>query len=232
MNKQVNTEFEIDLLALFRAVWRKKVFILAVSSLVGVLAFGYQVLLATTQYESTSRIYVVNRQNNELGVLTNQDLQAGSYLVKDYREIILSQSVLQEVIDDLDLELTPEGLAHKIKVTIPTETRIISITVSDPNPETAARIVNLFRQKASEKMIEVTKASDVTTVDEGVAAMTPSSPKVKRNTLLAFLATALLMVLIVLMTDIIDDRVRKPEDIEEAMNIPLLGVVPHLDTLQ
>lgn len=232
MNKQVNTEFEIDLLALFRAVWRKKVFILAVSSLVGVLAFGYQVLLATPQYESTSRIYVVNRQNNELGVLTNQDLQAGSYLVKDYREIILSQSVLQEVIDDLELELTPEGLAHKIKVTIPTETRIISITVSDPNPETAARIVNLFRQKASEKMIEVTKASDVTTVDEGVAATAPSSPKVKRNTLLAFLATALLMVLIVLMTDIIDDRVRKPEDIEEAMNIPLLGVVPHLDTLQ
>lgn len=232
MNKQVNTEFEIDLLALFRAVWRKKVFILAVSSLVGVLAFGYQVLLATPQYESTSRIYVVNRQNNELGVLTNQDLQAGSYLVKDYREIILSQSVLQEVIDDLDLELTPEGLAHKIKVTIPTETRIISITVSDPNPETAARIVNLFRQKASEKMIEVTKASDVTTVDEGVAATAPSSPKVKRNTLLSFLATALLMVLIVLMTDIIDDRVRKPEDIEEAMNIPLLGVVPHLDTLQ
>lgn len=232
MNKQVNTEFEIDLLALFRAVWRKKVFILVVSSLVGVLAFGYQVLLATPQYESTSRIYVVNRQNNELGVLTNQDLQAGSYLVKDYREIILSQSVLQEVIDDLDLELTPEGLAHKIKVTIPTETRIISITVSDPNPETAARIVNLFRQKASEKMIEVTKASDVTTVDEGVAATAPSSPKVKRNTLLAFLATALLMVLIVLMTDIIDDRVRKPEDIEEAMNIPLLGVVPHLDTLQ
>lgn len=232
MNKQVNTEFEIDLLALFRAVWRKKVFILAVSCLVGVLAFGYQVLLATPQYESTSRIYVVNRQNNELGVLTNQDLQAGSYLVKDYREIILSQSVLQEVIDDLDLELTPEGLAHKITVTIPTETRIISITVSDPNPETAARIVNLFRQKASEKMIEVTKASDVTTVDEGVAATAPSSPKVKRNTLLAFLATALLMVLIVLMTDIIDDRVRKPEDIEEAMNIPLLGVVPHLDTLQ
>ncbi|MGT2968984.1 Wzz/FepE/Etk N-terminal domain-containing protein [Streptococcus azizii] len=232
MNKQVNTEFEIDLLALFRAVWRKKFFILAVSSLVGVLAFGYQVLLATPQYESTSRIYVVNRQNNELGVLTNQDLQAGSYLVKDYREIILSQSVLQEVIDDLDLELTSEGLAKKIKVTIPTETRIISITVSDPNPETAARIVNLFRQKASEKMIEVTKASDVTTVDEGVAATTPSSPKVKRNTLLAFLASALLMVLIVLMTDIIDDRVRKPEDIEEAMNIPLLGVVPHLDTLQ
>lgn len=189
-------------------------------------------LLATPQYESTSRIYVVNRQNNELGVLTNQDLQAGSYLVKDYREIILSQSVLQEVIDDLDLELTSEGLAKKIKVTIPTETRIISITVSDPNPETAARIVNLFRQKASEKMIEVTKASDVTTVDEGVAATTPSSPKVKRNTLLAFLASALLMVLIVLMTDIIDDRVRKPEDIEEAMNIPLLGVVPHLDTLQ
>lgn len=30
--------------------------------------------------------------------LTNQDLQAGSYLVKDYREIILSQDVLEKVV--------------------------------------------------------------------------------------------------------------------------------------
>ena len=54
--------------------------------------------------------------------MTNQDLQAGSYLVKDYREIILSQDVLEKVTSDLKLDLSPKALASKVKVTVPVDT--------------------------------------------------------------------------------------------------------------
>ncbi|MEX5396999.1 Wzz/FepE/Etk N-terminal domain-containing protein [Streptococcus sp. ZJ93] len=232
MNQQATPEVEIDILALFRMIWKKKFLIFVFATLVGVLVFGYNVLLASPSYDSTTRIYVVNRQNNDVGTITNQDLQAGSYLVKDYKEIILSQDVLRKSIEELGLGLTPSALANKINVVVPADTRIISITVSDKDPEEAARIVNTFRQKASEKIIEVTKAADVTTVDEGVAAMSPSSPKVKRNTALGFLAGGFVMIVVVVVAEIIDDRVKRPEDIEETMGITLLGIVPNIDTLK
>ncbi|MTB64724.1 capsular biosynthesis protein CpsC [Streptococcus sp. zg-86] len=232
MNQQTTPEVEIDVLSLVRIIWKKKFLILVFATVLGALALGYSLLLATPRYDSTTRIYVVNRQNNEAAAITNQDLQAGTYLVKDYKEIILSQDVLKKAIDELALDVTPSQLAAKIKVTVPTDTRIISITVSDKDPEEAARIVNTFRLKASEKIIEVTKASDVTTVDEGVAALAPSSPKVKRNAALGFLAGGFLMTAMVVVAEIIDDRVKRPEDIEEVMGITMLGIVPNIDLLK
>ena len=51
-------------------------------------------------------------------------------MVKDYREIILSQNVLNQAIEELKLEMTPAELAKKVSVAVPTDTRILSITAS------------------------------------------------------------------------------------------------------
>ena len=96
---------------------------------------------------------MVSRQNQENNALTNQDLQAGSYLVKDYREIILSQNVLNQAIEELKLEMTPAELAKKVSVAVPTDTRILSITASDPDPQEAARIANGLKDVAAEKLL-------------------------------------------------------------------------------
>ena len=82
-------------------------------------------------YQSTTRIYVVSRQNETQAALTNQDLQAGSYLVKDFKEIILSQAVLSQAISELKLQTSPRELTRHITVSVPADTRIVSITVKD-----------------------------------------------------------------------------------------------------
>ncbi|MBZ4284316.1 capsular biosynthesis protein CpsC, partial [Streptococcus pneumoniae] len=77
-------------------------------------------------------------------------------LTKDYKEIILSDEVLEETISDLKLESTLESLASKIKISIPAETRIISISVTNTNSDEAARIANGIRKVAALKIKEVT----------------------------------------------------------------------------
>ncbi|WP_263969710.1 Wzz/FepE/Etk N-terminal domain-containing protein, partial [Streptococcus pneumoniae] len=94
--KEQNT-LEIDVLQLFRALWKRKLVILLVAIITSSVAFVYSTFVIKPEFTSTTRIYVVNRDQGEKSGLTNQDLQAGSYLVKDYREIILSQDVLEEV---------------------------------------------------------------------------------------------------------------------------------------
>ena len=175
---------------------------------------------------------MVNRNQGDKPGLTNQDLQAGSYLVKDYREIILSQDVLEKVATDLKLELPPKGLASKIKVTVPVDTRIVSISVTDRAPEEASRIANSLREVAAQKIISVTRVSDVTTLEEARPATSPSSPNIRRNTMVGFLAGAVVMVVTVLLVELLDTRVKRPEDIEDVLQIALLGVVPNLDKLK
>ena len=227
-----NKEIAIDIVQLFKILWKKKIAIILTAIVAAVLAFGVSSFVLTPEYSSTTRIYVVNRNQSEKTGLTNQDLQAGTYLVKDYKEIILSQDVLEKVISNLKLEKTVKALSKKIQVTVPVDTRIVSITVKDAQPEEASRIANALREVASEKIISVTRVSDVTTLEEARPALTPSSPNIRRNTALAFLVGGAVMVVSVLLFELLDDRVKRPEDVEEVMHVALLGIVPDLDKLK
>ena len=231
MNNQENQAVEIDVFAMLKTLWKRKFSIVLVALVFAIAAFGYSAFLAKKEYQSTSRIYVVSRQNQENNALTNSDLQAGSYLVKDYREIILSQNVLTQAIEELKLDMTPAELSKKISVSVPTDTRILSITAKDGDPKEAARIANGLRNVATEKIISVTKVSDVTTLDEAEVPQSPSSPNIRRNVLLGFIAGAGLMVVLLVVVEVLDDRVKRPEDIEELMGFTLLGVVPDIKKL-
>lgn len=225
-------KFEIDVFQLVKVLWKRKFVILVAALVAGLVAFACSSFVIKPQYTSTTRIYVVNRNQGDKQGLTNQDLQAGSYLVKDYREIILSQDVLEKVVADQNLTIDAKTLGKKVSVTVPADTRIVSISVRDGKPEEASRIANALREVAAQKIISVTRVSDVTTLEEARPATSPSSPNVRRNTMMATIAGVGIVIVIVLLVELLDDRVKRPEDIEEVMHISLLGVIPNLEKLK
>ena len=225
-------KFEIDVFQLVKVIWKRKFLIVLTAIIAGLAAFAYSSFVIKPQYTSTTRIYVVNRNQADKPGLTNQDLQAGAYLVKDYREIILSQDVLEKVVADQKLTMDAKTLGKKVSVTVPADTRIVSISVRDGNPEEASRIANALREVAAQKIISVTRVSDVTTLEEARPATSPSSPNIRRNTMIATIAGVGFVTIIVLLVELLDDRVKRPEDIEEVMHISLLGVIPNLEKLK
>ena len=223
---------EIDVVQMLKVLWKRKLIIALAAIISGAIAFGYSSFVIKPEFTSTTRIYVVNRNQGDKPGLTNQDLQAGSYLVKDYREIILSQDVLEKVVADQKLNIDAKTLARKVQVTVPADTRIVSISVRDGLPEEASRIANALREVASQKIIAVTRVSDVTTLEEARPALSPSSPNIRRNTILGFGVGAGLVIIVVLLIELLDDRVKRPEDIEEVMHLSLLGVIPNLEKIK
>ena len=228
MHSSDNASIEIDVLYLLRKLWSRKFFIIFIALVVGTVALLGSVFLIKPKYTSTTRIYVVSRTADSI---TNQDLQAGSYLVKDYQEVITSNEVLSSVIDKEKLSLTPNELSSMISVTIPTDTRVISISVEDDNAQEATTIANTVREVAAEKIKAVTKVDDVTTLEAAEVPKEPSSPNIKRNTLIGVIAGGVLAVISIIILEVLDDRVRRPEDIEDVLGLPLLGIVPDIDKL-
>lgn len=229
MNTNDNASIEIDVLYLLRKLWSKKFFIIFVGLLVGTIALLGSVFFIKPKYTSTTRIYVVSRSSDTS--LTNQDLQAGSYLVNDYKEVITSSEVLSSVIDQEKLSMSASELSKDIAVTIPTDTRVISISVTDTDAQRACDIANTVREVAAEKIKAVTKVDDVTTLESATKPSHPSSPNVKKNAAIGALAGVFLAVVGILVAEVLDDRVRRPEDIEEVLGMILLGVVPDVDKL-
>ena len=230
MNQDNTKSVEIDVLALLQKLWTKKVFILFTAFYVAAFSFLVTYFFIQPTYTSTTRIYVVNQatDNNNLSA---QDLQAGAFLVKDYKEIITSNDVLSEVIKDEKLNMTEAELAKMISVDIPTDTRLISISVKAKTGQDAQVLANKVREVASKKIKNVTKVDDVTTLGEAKLPSSPSSPNIKRNVLLGAVLGGFLAVVGVLVREILDDRVRRPEDVEDALGMTLLGIIPDTDKI-
>lgn len=229
MNTKDQT-IEIDVLQLLHKIWDKKVLISFAGIFFAAVSFLYSTLVVVPKYDATTRIYVVNK-TGEASVITAQDLQAGSFLVNDYKEIITSSDVLNKVVEKEGLNMTAGELGSKVSVDIPTNTRVISISVRDSEPKMASQLADSVREVAAEKIKEITKVEDVTTLEAAKLPSSPSTPNTKRNVLLGLMAGFVLAIAAVVLFELLDDRIKRPEDVEEVLGLPLLGIVPNFEKM-
>ena len=184
MDNQEKDLIQLDIMLLLRRIWEKKVLIVLVTLLFTAISLAYSIFLATPQYSSTTKVYVVNQKKDDKAI-TTQDVQLGSLLVKDYKEIILSNKVMEDSAEKSGTGITAKQLAGKVSVDAPKDTRIISITVQDKDPQVASDLANTVKEISADQIKEVTKIDDVTTLEEAKAATAPSSPNIPRNGTLA-----------------------------------------------
>lgn len=230
MDNQEKDLIQLDIMLLLRRIWEKKVLIVLVTLLFTVASLAVSIFVITPQYSSTTKVYVVNQTKDEKKAITTQDVQLGSLLVKDYKEIILSNKVMEDAAEKSGTGLTAKELAKKVSVEAPKDTRIISITVQDKDPQVASDLANTVKEISADQIKEVTKIDDVTTLEEAKAATSPSSPNIPKNGILATALGFILAVAGVVLFELLDDRVKRAEDIEETMGLVLLGVVPDTKT--
>lgn len=230
MNQDNTKSDEIDVLALLHKLWTKKLLILFTAFYFAAFSFLGTYFFIQPTYTSTTRIYVDNQatDNNNLSA---QDLQAGTYLANDYKEFITSNDVLSEVIKDEKLNLSEAELSKMVSVNIPTDTRLISISVKAKTGQDAQVLANKVREVASKKIKTVTKVEDVTTLEEAKLPSSPSSPNIKRNVLLGAILGGFVAIVAVLVREVLDDRIRRPEDVEDVLEMTLLGIVPDTDKI-
>lgn len=230
MNKIANTEVEINIFNLLKKLWKKKFLITFVAIAFATNGLFYSLFIVTPQYTSSTRIYVIN-PNTPNNSITAQDLQAGSFLANDYKEIITSTDVLEKVISSEKLNYPSSQLLQKITVSILKDTRVISISVEDANPKMSQKLANSVREAAVSKIKAVTQVEDITTLEKGNLPKAPSSPNIKKNVLIGFIVGAGLSTIVLVIMGILDDRVNTEEDIEKALGLTSLGIVPDLNKL-
>lgn len=222
--KNTNEEIEIDLGELVGLLLSRWMTIALTAVLFALLAYGYAKLVVTPQYQSTTQIYVINQQNTD--TVNYTDLQVGQQLTNDYVVMIESRSVLEQVINSMNLEYTYEQLLGKLSVSAETNTRIIDITVADSDPYEAKRLADAIREVAAEKITSVMAIDSVNVLDEGNIAKEPSSPNVMRTVMIGFLAGVLVSVGLILLAYLLNDSVQTPDDVEKYLGLSVLGSIP------
>ena len=210
----------VELLIRLLEKWK----IIAMASILGaVIAGAITYGFITPTYTATSKLYVLNGSNSLLNL---SDFQLGNYLAADYQEVFSTHEVQEAVIDQLNLEYTPDQLAKMITISNPNNTRILYISCNSKSAEEARDIANTFAEVA-QAFIELRMDSKQPSLfSEAVTPDKPSAPNNKLNVVLGFVLGLFIACAVITILFITDDRIRTREDIEKYMDIPTLGMMP------
>lgn len=219
-----NDEIEIDLVELFGALLRHIWLILAAGIFGALVCFVLSYFVIAPTYESTTKIYILNKQNETS--VTYSDVQLGTQLTKDYAELINSRFVLEEVIQSLGLALTYEDLLDKIEVDTPTDTRIVAIAVADHDPVLAMNIANAVREAASEHIQNVMDIEAVNVVETANMPTEKAGPKVLIWTIVGALIMVCVICGIVIVRFLVDDTIKTSDDVEKYLGLSTLALIP------
>jgi capsular polysaccharide biosynthesis protein len=215
---------EIDLGEIVGLLLSRAWFIILCAILAAAVGFSISKFVVTELYQSTTSIYILNKQDNS--TLTYSDVQLGSQLTKDYANLITSRSVIEKVIDDCGLDTTYAGLNSKVEVETLSDTRIIEITVTDEDPEMAQFIANEIRKEAATHITNVMDIQAVNVVDEANLPTSPSSPNIPKWTMIGFLIGAFISVAVVVVKFMLDDTIKTSDDVERYLGLSTLGMIP------
>lgn len=218
---------EIDLRELFGLLLHWLWLIIICGILAGTAGFSFSKFVITPQYESTTKVYILNKQDNN--TITYSDMQLGTQLTKDYAQLIKSRDVLEQVIATCGLTDTYEEFSNRVTVENISDTRIIAITVQDIHPSMAQFIANEIRKVAAEHIKNVMDIQAVNVAEEANLPQEPTSPSVLKWTAVGLFVGMFLCAMVIVIRFLMDDTIKTEEDVERYLGMSTLAMIPIME---
>lgn len=218
----------IDLTEILSAVRQhllELIFVTLVAALVGFTASKF---LMNPKYDSSALMIVNTRQDVNANVTSDQ-INSATKLVSTYSIIIKSDTVLQRVIDNLGLNLTYAKLNKRVTVAAVDDTQVMKITVQSDSPEWARQVCEQIITVAPDVIKEAVEAGSVKVISNPSLATEPVSPNIMKNTMLAAAVGFVLVIGIIVLQVLLDNKINTEEDVTKYLDMTVLGVIPQYD---
>ena len=188
-------------------------------------------LMVTPTYESTSRVFVSNSaQIEDVGT----QMAAGVYAqqkVLSYAAVASSATMAETVVDDLGLDVSPEALAQEISTSVEFGTVLISLSVTDTDPQRATAVANSILDNYNDVLRRVDSSRGavapvtVSVMEYPTSPPSPVSPNIGLNIVAALFAGLLIGIALAALRDVLDDTIKEAEQLAAA-DIAVIGSVP------
>ena len=216
-------EDTIDLLEIFRALYRRWVWIVFVALVFGIALGMYGKFVVKDVFQAEASMCIID-SNKEVSM---SDLQVGSALTNDYEGIIKSRVVLTKVISNLNLDIAYKNLYNAVSVDNPEATRIIRIRVVSGNKEEAVVIANEILSVSIEEIPHVLGSNTPTVLDKADDLFAENTRRsVLSYALIGILAGIVIACGIVAVSVITNTSIKSDEDIQKCTGLSVLGAIP------
>lgn len=231
-NIQTDSEMEIDLIKLVKAIWHKAWVVAGASVIGAILALLITLFFVTPQYQSSVMFYV-NNNSMSLGdaalSITSSDISASRGLVDSYIVILKARETLLDVIDYADVERKYTEVSRMLSAEAVSDTEIFRVIATSPDPQEAEKIANAVAYILPKRISSIIEGSSAKIVDSAIVAAKPSSPSYVKNVAIGFLLGLVLSAGAIVLWVILDTTIRTEDDITQNCRYPILAAVPDME---
>lgn len=227
-----NEDNIIDIGKAFLFVWHKKIPVIIVTVAFTLFGFLLSSFIIKPTYSASANMLVTNTKESVSQTITINDINAASDLVDTYSVILKSHSLLDRVINELNLDMSYENLSKNISVSSVNKTQVMAITVNASSSELALNIEQKIVELAPTAIENAISSGSVKTVDEPWTTGKPVSPSVPKYTLLFAFGGLALSIIVVLILELTNNKFKTEKDIQTVLNLPVLGIIPFEDENQ
>ena len=226
MEERNNSTAEyIDLMQFGRALLKKWFLIVCVTVLAAIIGFIYSSFFITPLYSARSTM-LVDLRNSVHDDLSSEQVNIAQKYVDTFAYIMETNTVLEPIIRDLDLDESVSSLASKIQVNPIEDTLLIRVSIEYYDRETALDIIKALDKKAPEIINQRITSGYIIEVESPSASSGPVSPNITKYTIMGGLVGLLLMIFITVVMEIFNNRVKSVSELQRIVDLPILGVIP------
>ena len=184
----------------------------------------------TPQYESRTRVFI--GLNIQSSADTAGALGLAIYRVQSYSDLADSAELMNQVISDLDLPVTPDELADQVSAEVVKDTTLIDVTVHDEDPKVAQSIARIHAQRLVEFLSDLETPNDsgssgitARITDEATYNGDPVSPRTWLNLAVGLLIGLLIGIAAAVARHVLDRTVSSQENVQEVTDKPILASI-------
>ena len=242
-SKNVTMEIRFrDLLSILKRCWW---IMLAAAIVLGAAAYGFMHVTHKDQYTATATIWALgSNANGAVGSQTSsQDVQIAIYLINDYKELILTPSVLEKTLEIAKSDMSMNSLKARTKITNTDDSHVMYVSVTADDPKEARDIVNALSNEFCRRVNEKNKVENkdgekvverplVSVWDEASTPKTISNPISLLWVALIAILGAVLVYVVFLILYLMDDKINTTDDVERYLGLNILGVIPNREDVR
>ncbi|HCZ8622128.1 TPA: capsule biosynthesis protein CapA, partial [Staphylococcus aureus] len=181
----------------------------------------------TPKYSNSTQV-LVNQKETDNQMMAQQ-VQSDLQLVNTYSEIIKSPRILDKVSKNLKGKYSSNEISGMLTVSNQAESKILNITVENESRENAGKVANEIANVFSKEVKDIMNVDNVSILSKADNNGSKVSPKPLINAVVGVFLGLIVALIIIFLKEILDKRIKTEEDVEEQLNIPVLGIIQKFD---
>ena len=216
---------KIDIVKILMAIVKKWYLILIVGVLSATIGFCYATYFITPLYRARSTM-LIDLRNSVHENITSEQLNIADKYSSTIAYIMKTSAVMEPIVEKLGLKESAAALGSKIKVSVIEESQLLSTSIDYYDRDLALKILKEFDNCAPEFINQKITSGYIIEIEQPTVSSAPVSPNVNRYAMTGFLSGAGLVMLIIAVITILDNKVKSISELQETVELPVLSIIP------